>query len=153
LNQKKHKNEQRKHSGGKMPKKFTIETPPKESMLNITPQVKQVVEASAVLEGMCVVFIPHTTAGLTLNSIMDSATAQDIKDEIRRLVPTRVDFEHIYDTPADAAGHIKATLVGASLSLIISGGDLLLGGSQGIYFCEFDGPRTREVYVKIIGEG
>lgn len=136
-----------------MTTKFTIETPPKESMLNITPQVKQVVEASAVLEGMCVVFIPHTTAGLTLNSIMDSATAQDIKDEIRRLVPTRVDFEHIYDTPADAAGHIKATLVGASLSLIISGGDLLLGGSQGIYFCEFDGPRTREVYVKIIGEG
>lgn len=136
-----------------MTTKFTIETPPKESMLNITPQVKQVVEESAVLEGMCVVFIPHTTAGLTLNSIMDSATAQDIKDEIRRLVPTRVDFEHIYDTPADAAGHIKATLVGASLSLIISGGDLLLGGSQGIYFCEFDGPRTREVYVKIIGEG
>lgn len=136
-----------------MTTKFTIETPPKESMLNITPQVKQVVEASTVLEGICVVFIPHTTAGLTLNSIMDSATAQDIKDEIRRLVPTRVDFEHIYDTPADAAGHIKATLVGASLSLIISGGDLLLGGSQGIYFCEFDGPRTREVYVKIIGEG
>jgi len=136
-----------------MTTKFTIETPPKESMLNITPHVKQVVEASTVLEGICVVFIPHTTAGLTLNSIMDSATAQDIKDEIRRLVPTRVDFEHIYDTPADAAGHIKATLVGASLSLIISGGDLLLGGSQGIYFCEFDGPRTREVYVKIIGEG
>jgi secondary thiamine-phosphate synthase enzyme len=133
--------------------KFSIETPPRESMLNITTQVKEMVASCDVLEGICVVFIPHTTAGLTLNSIMDSATAKDIKDEIRRLVPTRVDFEHIYDTPADAAGHIKTTLVGASLALIITNGNLLLGGSQGIYFCEFDGPRTREVYVKTLREG
>jgi len=133
--------------------KFSIETPPRESMLNITTQIEEIVTSCDVLEGICVVFIPHTTAGLTLNSIMDSATAKDIKDEIRRLVPTRVDFEHIYDTPADAAGHIKATLVGASLALIIENGNLLLGGSQGIYFCEFDGPRTREVYLKIIREG
>jgi secondary thiamine-phosphate synthase enzyme len=133
--------------------KFSIETPPRESMLNITTQVKEMVASCDVLEGICVVFIPHTTAGLTLNSIMDSATAKDIKDEIRRLVPTRVDFEHIYDTPADAAGHIKTTLVGASLALIITNGNLLLGGSQGIYFCEFDGPRTREIYVKTLREG
>jgi len=133
--------------------KLSIETPPKESMLNITPQVKQVIEESNVFEGICVVFIPHTTAGLTLNSIIDPATAKDIMDDIRRLVPTRVDFEHIYDTPADAAGHIKSTLVGASLALIVTHGNLLLGGSQGVYFCEYDGPRTREVYIRIIGEG
>lgn len=136
-----------------MLKKIAIETPPKESLVNVTNLVREAVLASQVNEGICVVFVPHTTAGLTLNSIMDPATTQDLRDEIRRLVPTRVDFEHIYDTPADAAGHIKSMLVGASLSLIITGGDLLLGSSQGIYFCEFDGPRTRKVYVRVIGGG
>ena len=95
-------------------------------------------------------FVPHTTAGLTINSYIDPATIQDISNEIRRLVPTRVDFEHIYDTPADAAGHIKSTLVGASLALIVTGGQLLLGGSQGLLFCEFDGPRTRKVHVRVV---
>ncbi len=127
-----------------------IETPPKESLLDITAEVNQAVAASGVQEGICVVFVPHTTAALTLNSIIDPATATDIRDEIRRLVPTRVDFEHIYDTPADAAGHIKSTLVGTSLSLIVTGGKLLLGGSQGVVFCEFDGPRTRKVHIRIV---
>lgn len=127
-----------------------IETPPKESLLDITAEVNQAVAASGVQEGICVVFVPHTTAALTLNSIIDPATATDIRDEIRRLVPTRVDFEHIYDTPADAAGHIKSTLVGTSLSLIVTGGTLLLGGSQGVVFCEFDGPRTRKVHIRIV---
>lgn len=132
--------------------KISINTPPKESLVDITEQVKELIRKSKVAEGICVVFVPHTTAALTLNSIMDPATKQDVRDEIRRLVPTRVDFEHIYDTPADAAGHIKSTLVGACLSLIVTGGDLFLGGSQGLYFCEFDGPRTREVYLRIMEE-
>lgn len=135
-----------------MLKIITIETPPKDSLVDITEQVKEMIRKSEVTEGICVAFVPHTTGALTMNSIMDPATTQDIQDEIRRLVPTRVDFTHIYDTPADAAGHIKSTLVGASLSLIITGGDLLLGGSQGIYFCEFDGPRTREVHLQIMKE-
>jgi secondary thiamine-phosphate synthase enzyme len=129
---------------------IVIETPPKESLLDITAEVNQAVAASGVQEGICVVFVPHTTAALTLNSIVDPATALDIRDEIHRLVPTRVDFEHIYDTPADAAGHIKSTLVGSSLPLIVSGGKLLLGGSQGIVFCEFDGPRTRKVHIRVV---
>jgi secondary thiamine-phosphate synthase enzyme len=132
---------------------ITIDTPPKESLLDITAQVQEVVQTSGIVEGICLLFVPHTTAGLTLNSVVDPATTQDIRDEIRRLVPTRVDFQHIYDTPADAAGHIKSTLVGASLSLIITGGKLLLGGSQGVVFCEFDGPRTRKVCVKLVKEG
>jgi len=132
--------------------KIKIETPPKESLVDITDQVKEEVRASKVAEGICVAFVPHTTGALTLNSIMDAATTQDIRDELRRLVPTRVDFAHTYDTPADAAGHIKSTVVGACLCLIITGGDLLLGGSQGIYFCEFDGPRSREVYLRIMEE-
>lgn len=131
-------------------KTITIQTPPKESLLDITGQVNEVVQSSGIKEGICVVFVPHTTAGLTINSYIDPATIQDISNEIRRLVPTRVDFEHIYDTPADAAGHIKSTLVGASLALIVTGGQLLLGGSQGLLFCEFDGPRTRKVHVRVV---
>jgi secondary thiamine-phosphate synthase enzyme len=132
--------------------KIKIDTPPKESLVDITALVKEQIRASKVVEGFCLAFVHHTTGGLTLNSIMDPATTQDVQDEIRRLVPTRVDFAHTYDTPADAAGHIKSTLVGASLGLIITGGDLLLGGSQGIFFCEFDGPRSREVYLRIMEE-
>lgn len=136
-----------------MLKKITIKTPPKESLVDITSEVQEVVKTSQITEGICVLFVPHTTAGITMNSIIDPATTQDVRDEIRRLVPTRVDFEHTYDTPADAAGHIKSTLVGTSLSLIIMGGELLLGGSQGILFCEFDGPRTREVHLRMMKEG
>ena len=82
---------------------------------------------------------------------LDPATPNDILADLKRLVPTRVDFEHQYDTPADAAGHIKATLVGHSLTLVIDGGKLLLGHSQSIMFYEFDGPRQRRVQVKILG--
>lgn len=129
-----------------------VNTQPNESLVNITEQVEEIVQNSGVKDGICVLAVPHTTAGLTLNSKMDPATMADIISEVRRLVPTRVDFEHIYDTPADAAGHIKSTLVGTTLSLIISKGKLLLGGSQGILFCEYDGPRTRKVYVQILKE-
>lgn len=130
-----------------------LQTPPKESLLNLTDQVREAVRASGVQEGLCVVTIPHTTAGLTVNSAMDPATAADILEDLRRLVPTRVDFHHTYDTPADAAGHIKSTLVGTSVSLIVSNGDLLLGGSQSVIFCEFDGPRQREAWVRVMADG
>ena len=132
--------------------KIKFKTSPKETLLNITDQVREVVRASGVAEGVCVVVIPHTTAVITLNSALDPATAADILANLRRLVPTRVDFNHIYDTPADAAGHIKGTLVGTSVSLIVSKGDLLLGGSQSILFCEFDGPRQREAMIRIIAD-
>lgn len=132
--------------------RIKIESQPSESLIDVTEQVKQAVNDSGVAEGMCVLYVPHTTAGITLNSIMDQATLSDLKSEVRRLIPTRVDFEHIYDTPADAAGHIKSSLIGASLSLIITKGALLLGGSQGILFFEFDGPRVREIIVRIMSD-
>jgi secondary thiamine-phosphate synthase enzyme len=130
--------------------KIKIQTPPKESLINITEQVKEAVRASGVQEGLCVLVIPHTTAAITLNSALDAATATDIISDVQRLIPTRVDFNHIYDTPADAAGHIKSTLIGASVTLIVTKGELLLGGSQFILFYEFDGPRQREINVRIM---
>lgn len=129
-----------------------LQTPPKKSLIDITAQVREAVRASGIREGVCVIVIPHTTAAITVNSTLDTATAADILGDIRRLVPTRVDFQHIYDTPADAAGHIKSTLVGVSTSLIVSAGDLLMGGSQSVIFCEFDGPRKREVLLRILAD-
>ncbi len=129
-----------------------LETPPGESLLNITDQVQAAVRDSGLADGICVVFVPHTTAGLIINSGSDPATADDIRSELRRLVPTRVDFQHTYDTPADAAGHVKTTLTGTSLSLIVSGGKLALGRSQRLMLAEFDGPRQRQVLVRVMAD-
>lgn len=116
---------------------------------DISADVKQFVEESGVQEGTCIIFTPHTTAGITITSFWDPMGFEDLQDEVCRLIPTRVDFKHQHDTPQDAAGHVKSSLMGTSLSLIIHEGKLLLGHSQGIYFMEFDGPRKRQFYIKI----
>ena len=132
--------------------KIDLQTLPGESIINITTQVMEAVHSSGIAEGLCAVFVPHTTAGLAVNSAMDNNTLRDIYEELHRLVPTRTDFHHIYDTPADAAGHIKSVLVGANLTLIVSQSRLMLGSSQSILFIEFDGPRPRQVWVRTLGE-
>ena len=127
-----------------------IETPAGEALVDVTAQVRAVLDESGVQAGLCIVIVPHTTAGVALNSGLDPATLADLLAEFKRLVPKRVDFAHQYDTPADAAGHIKAALIGQSVTLAVSEGQLLLGGSQSILFFEFDGPRSRQAQVKII---
>jgi secondary thiamine-phosphate synthase enzyme len=128
----------------------SIETPNGDSLTNVTEQVRAIVKASGVRSGICFCIVPHTTAAITINSPMDPNTARDIVDDVRRLVPTRTDFHHIFDTPSDAAAHIKATLVGNTEIVLIEDGDLVLGHSQGLLFFDFDGPRKRQVMVKII---
>jgi secondary thiamine-phosphate synthase enzyme len=135
-----------------MIKIFELNTEIREGLINITPQILDTVRESGIDEGLCVVSVPHTTAAVTINSAMDENTELDILSEVRRLVPTRVDFHHIYDTPADAAGHIKATLIGNSVTVIITKNQLLLGGSQSILFFEFDGPRKRQFFVRILAD-
>jgi len=127
-----------------------FQTPPGDALVDITGQVRDAVRAMGIASGLCALIVPHTTAAITVNSSLDPTTPDDIIDDMRRLVPTRVDFKHQYDTPADAAGHVKATLVGHSLLLVVDGGELALGGSQSILFYEFDGPRERRVQVKVI---
>jgi len=129
-----------------------LQTPAGESLTDLTERIRAVVRDSNVAQGICAVVAPHTTAGLLVNSGMDPNTAADVVAELRRLVPTRVDFMHTYDTPADAAGHIKAALVGNSVTLIVAHGDLLLGHSQSVFFAEFDGPRSRRVLVRTIAD-
>jgi secondary thiamine-phosphate synthase enzyme len=135
-----------------MLKKIKLQTPPGESMTNITAEVRQAIAEAKVAEGAAFIVSPHTTAAISINSAMDPRTVEDIVDDIHRIVPTRVDFKHIYDTPADASGHIKTTLIGNSQTVIVTDGQLLLGSSQGIFFFEFDGPRSREVLVRIIAD-
>ena len=130
---------------------LNIETPPGDALVDITADVAAAVAESGIISGICAIIVPHTTAGITVNSALDNATLDDIIADLRRLVPTRIDFAHQYDTPADAAGHIKAALVGHSVTLALVDGALTLGGSQSLLFCEFDGPRRRQVQVKIIG--
>ncbi|MCC7446607.1 MAG: YjbQ family protein [Anaerolineae bacterium] len=130
--------------------KIDIQTARGDSLVDVTAQVRDLVAASGVTDGLCALYVPHTTAAITVNSGLDPATLQDIVADLNRLVPTRVNFSHQYDTPADAAGHIKAALIGHSVSLIISDGKLTLGSSQSVLFYEFDGPRQRQIQVKII---
>ena len=127
-----------------------VATKARQEIQVITEDVRQALSKLDIDNGVCFLFCPHTTAGLTINSSMDPATAADLVHEIDRIVPTRTDFIHVFDTPSDAAGHIKASLVGGDLCVIIDKGELKLGSSQGILFWEFDGPRKRKVYVKVL---
>ncbi len=128
----------------------TLDTGVGDSLTDITDQVRAAVKESGVQSGVCFLVVPHTTAAVTINSGLDPSTPQDIVADVRRLVPTRTDFQHIVDTPSDAAAHIKASLIGNSETVLIEDGDLVFGHSQSLLFFDFDGPRQRRVMVKII---
>jgi len=118
---------------------------------DITAEVAKVIAESGVDEGIAVISLPHTTASLGIISFPDPLGLIDVMDEISRLVPTRIDFKHQHDTPQDAAGHVKSAIIGPTLSLIVSGGQPLLGHSQKVYFMEHDGPRQRQFHVQVVG--
>ncbi len=129
--------------------KLTVRSGAKTDFVDITDAVTTFVRESGVECGLCVVLVTHSTAGITINSIGDPATRQDLVDEIDRIVPTRVDFHHQFDTPRDASAHVKLLLVGNSVLLPIESGSIPLSVSSGILLCEFDGPRDRTVTVQI----
>jgi len=129
---------------------ITLKTNDRSQLIDITHQLQSVVLRSGVDEGICTVYVPHTTAGVTINENADPSVKRDIVKHLEKLVPWREPYyEH---AEGNSAAHIKSTIVGCSQTIIIKGGKLLLGTWQGVYFCEFDGPRTRKVYVKVIGE-
>lgn len=127
--------------------KFPIKTSKKEQFIDITALIKKAVETKGVQEGICTIFSPHTTAGITLNENCDDTVKGDILFSIDRLCPIYKQFRHL---EGNSAAHAKTTLVGNSASLIINDGILQLGQWQGIYFADFDGPRNRELWVKIV---
>lgn len=118
-----------------------------EEFINITEQVRQAVKQSAIKTGLCIIYCPHTTAGMTINENADPAVVNDMLFALEKTFPNRQEFRHI---EGNSSAHIKASVIGSSVSVIIEDGCLLLGMWQGIYFTEFDGPRNRKFYIKII---
>ncbi|MCK9573132.1 MAG: secondary thiamine-phosphate synthase enzyme YjbQ [Candidatus Omnitrophica bacterium] len=128
---------------------IAINTKKRNEFIDITSQVEKIVKDSKIKDGLCVVFCPHTTAALTINENADPSVKKDIISHLEELVPVGKGFSH---SEGNSDAHIKASLLGSSLNVIIEEGNLALGPWQGIYFCEFDGPRNRNIYVKLIGE-
>ena len=128
---------------------FNVRTSGQTGWINITADVQKAVSASGVSEGICVVFVPHTTAAVTINENADPDVPHDVNLALNAISPDRREFQH---SEGNSAAHTKSSLVGPSLSLIVTGGRLLLGTWQGIWFNEYDGPRTRRVHVRVMGE-
>lgn len=127
--------------------KLEINTNKRVEFVDITSKVSNVVAQSGVKEGLCVVYVPHTTCGLTINEHADPSVVEDIIGHTSKLVPDSEKYRHL---EGNSDAHIKASLFGSSVSVIVSDGRLLLGTWQGIFLCEFDGPRRRSVYVKVM---
>jgi secondary thiamine-phosphate synthase enzyme len=113
--------------------------------IDITRQVQAAVEVEGIADGVVTVFVPHTTAGITINENADPDVVHDMKTALDRLIPWSNGYRH---AEGNSAAHLKSTLTGFSVQLPVSGGKLILGTWQGVYFCEFDGPRSRKVFVQ-----
>lgn len=123
-----------------------------EGFHEVTKDVQKVIEKSGIKDGFALLHCHHTTASLTITSFWDKRGHIDLMVEMDKIVPTRNDFLHQRDTPTDAAAHVKTSLLGSNLNVIIKNGKLFLGSSQGIFMAEFDGPRNREFYVKCFSD-
>jgi secondary thiamine-phosphate synthase enzyme len=132
-----------------MLQKLSLNTKTRVEFQNITGLVQDVVSSSGIRNGLCHIFVPHTTAAITVNEQADPDVVADIIAQLDALVPQRGKYRH---TEGNAAAHIKASLLGSSETLMIENGRLFLGTWQGIFFCEFDGPRSRSVLVKVVAE-
>jgi secondary thiamine-phosphate synthase enzyme len=124
-----------------------VKTKQRNELVDITPQVENIVEESGIDEGMCILAVPHTTAAVTVNENADPSVKADIIAKLNALVPAGDRYQH---REGNADAHIKATMVGPSEVLLVKDGRLSLGTWQGVFFCEFDGPRTRRVVIKVL---
>jgi len=127
---------------------FHVRTKNTTELIDITSRVREAVEQSGVSDGIVCVFIPHTTAGVTVNEAADPSVRRDIVAELNTMVPFDGNYRH---AEGNSPAHIKTSLVGSSVSVPVSGGKPRLGTWQGIYLCEFDGPRSREVTCTVLG--
>ena len=123
-----------------------MSTGQREVLVDITSSVEETVRMAGVESGLCAIYCPHTTAAITINEGADPAVAKDMVMGLRRLIPVNWDFSHM---EGNSDAHIKASLIGPSETVMVEGGRLVLGTWQRIFFCEFDGPRKREFYVKV----
>lgn len=128
--------------------RLELRTDVREQMIDITLRIAEEIRSSGVAEGMALVFCPHTTAGITINENADPDVADDLLEGLGRIAPRDAGWKH---AEGNSDGHLKAALVGSSVTVPVSGGMPVLGTWQGVYFCEFDGPRSRSVLVNVIG--
>lgn len=128
---------------------YGVKTTKTQEFIDITNLINEEIKRKQVKEGIAIVFVPHTSAGVTINENTDPDVVEDIISALNKAFPVEGDYRH-YEGNSHA--HIKASLMGSSCTLLIEGGKLKLGTWQGVYFCEFDGPRNRKVYIRVIGE-
>ncbi len=126
---------------------FQVRTSARIEFINITPSVEEAVRKTGITDGICLIFVPHTTAAVTINENADPSVTQDILSEMSKIVPSHDRYRHM---EGNSPAHIKASMIGASETVFMEEGKLVLGTWQGIFFCEFDGPRTRKVYIKVM---
>ena len=126
---------------------FTVDSHQRVELIDITARVHAAIRNSGIAEGLAVVFTPHTTAAVTINENADPDVARDLVAALNQLVPFDNHYRH---AEGNSAAHVKASLVGVSETLIVQGGTPLLGTWQGVYLCEFDGPRRRQVQVRVV---
>ena len=124
-----------------------VKTDARMQLINITARVAEAVAASGVQEGLCTITVPHTTAGVTINEAADPTVVKDILMELEKIVPAEDGYRHM---EGNSAAHIKASMMGSSCQLPVSRGLLVLGTWQGIFFCEFDGPRARTARITLL---
>lgn len=134
-------------SGGRFTRTLAIRTTRRSELQDVTAEIAAVVRESGCADGVCHLYVPHTTAGVLINEGADPAVARDIEATLERLVPRNAGYTH---AEGNADSHIKTALVGSSATVWIEGGRLMLGRWQAVFFAEFDGPRTRELRVKIV---
>jgi len=129
--------------------KIDIRTSKRIELVDITDEIQHIVTKSKIQDGVCFLFCPHTTAGLTINENADPDVKRDIINVLNKLAPENAGYSH---AEGNADSHVKSSLFGQSLTIFIENGRLCFGTWQGIYFCEGDGPRQREVWIKILGK-
>lgn len=126
---------------------FRVKTSQRTEFVSITHSVSQILSKSGIKEGACLVYIPHTTAAVTINENADPSVPGDIVSELNKIIPFNDNYAHL---EGNSAAHIKASLIGPSVYIPVTNGKLTLGTWQGVFFCEFDGPRNRTVIVQVI---
>jgi secondary thiamine-phosphate synthase enzyme len=124
-----------------------VKTDRRTQLLDVTAEVQQAVTASGVAHGVCYLYVPHTTAAITINECADPDVARDVEGALDRLIPNTGSYRH---AEGNSDSHVKAVLVGSTQTALVEGGKLLLGRWQGVFFCEFDGPRNRRLQVKVV---
>jgi secondary thiamine-phosphate synthase enzyme len=126
---------------------LSVKTDRRTQLVDVTAQVQKVVVASGVATGICYLYVPHTTAAITINECADPDVARDVERTLDRLIPAAGPYRH---SEGNSDSHVKAVLVGASEIIQVESGKLVLGRWQGVFFCEFDGPRERRLQVKVV---